>query len=89
MNMIQRLKEIEVGYRTSCPVYPAIKIFSDDEIEEVFESLTKLLAFVAAYDEWLDLFMEDAREELEDDGSLELAVKNLDIARKALDEGEG
>lgn len=55
-------------------------------IVEMRNALPKLLAFVKAYDWWLELFMEDAREDLPDDGSLELAVKCLDETRKALEE---
>lgn len=51
-------------------------------------ALPKLLAFVDAYDWWLNLFKQDGREDLPDDGSLELAVQYLDSAREALDEQE-
>lgn len=51
---------------------------------EMRNALPKLLEFVDAYDRWLDLYTQDCREDLEDDGSLEAAVKTLDEARAAL-----
>jgi hypothetical protein len=53
-------------------------------VEKIEKNISKLMAFVDAYDEWLELFLRDGREDLEDDGLLELAVERLDAARKAL-----
>jgi len=62
-----------------------------ETFEFVFElekAWPKLREMIFAYDNWLDLFMQDGREDLEDDGSLEKAVKRLDDARRALSEPE-
>jgi hypothetical protein len=45
----------------------------------------QIVNFLEAYDEWVRLSMQDMREDLEDDGSLERAVEKLDKARKALE----
>jgi hypothetical protein len=50
------------------------------------DDLQKLINFVNAYDRWFELWSQDVREDLEDDGSLVEAVNKLDEARKALDE---
>lgn len=90
---IERLKQLEQAAREAADS----DYGSTDERVDTAESFDfayalqdawpKLLAFVEAYDNWLDLYMQDAREDLEDDGSLEAAVQRLDQTRKALDEG--
>lgn len=82
---IERLKEIEATiarYPECTDNLPIIWV-------ELAKALPKLLEFVDAYDKWLDLYTQDCREDLEDDGSLEAAVKRLDAARNALDEVTG
>lgn len=64
--------------------HPAMQV-----LIEAWNALPKFIAFVEAYDWWLKLYTEDCREDLEDDGSLELAVLNLDSAREALNSKEG
>lgn len=83
MSTIERLKQQKEFYTTkNVTAVPVSVLF------ELWQELPKLLAFVLAYDHWLDLYMQDAREDLEDDDGTRLksAVENLDAARKALDE---
>lgn len=54
-------------------------------VVEMRNQIHKLIAFVDAYDHWLELFQLDASEDLPDDGSLEASVKRLDATRKALE----
>lgn len=92
MTIIKRLKELEQAAReVSDSDWSNLEEFLDTNESHVFayalqDAWPKLLAFVEAYDNWLDLYMQDAREDLEDDGSLEAAVERLDQTRKALDE---
>ena len=51
MNTIERLKELDERYPKNQCVFNATEIFTRSEINEVFDSLPKLLAFVAAWDD--------------------------------------
>lgn len=48
MNTINRLKELAEGYKENCGVFPAVKIFSEDELDEILDALPKLLVVVDA-----------------------------------------